>query len=260
MIFLCRLKMSALLMEGRQKTMKSILSMLRRIISGLLAVCLLAAMPCLAKAQEAADDDVKEEQVYIRREYSIDDVIAECEQVGNLTDAQRSQLSLLAGEYEIEQYDASKMRILLLLVSENDRFIRMAVWNEADQEYRIRDTERLPGESSLDTYHDGDCVLLWMSTWGIDAAYNMPMHELFLTFEYLNDDWYLTSFTDGNSFTADLCGQFYFFNDYYGPSAEYRWHAGPRLLFEGFSVFELLSYADAYNNAMPDRFSLTEEE
>ena len=85
-------------------------------------------------------------------------------------------------------------------------------------------------------------------------------HELFLTFEYLNDDWYLTSFTDGNSFTADLCGQSYFFNDYYGPSAEYRWHAGPRLLFEGFSVFELLSYADAYNNAMPDRFSLTEEE
>ena len=134
MISLCRLKMSALLMEGRQKTMKSILSMLRRIISGLLAVCLLAAMPCLAKAQEAADDDVKEEQVYIRREYSIDDVIAECEQVGKLTYAQRSQLSLLAGEYEIEQYDASKMRILLLLVSENDRFIRMAVWNEADQE------------------------------------------------------------------------------------------------------------------------------
>ena len=87
MISLCRLKMSALLMEGRQKTMKSILSMLRRIISGLLAVCLLAAMPCLAKAQEAADDDVKEEQVYIRREYSIEDVIAECEQVGNLTDA-----------------------------------------------------------------------------------------------------------------------------------------------------------------------------
>lgn len=79
MISLCRLKMSALLMEGRQKTMKSILSMLRRIISGLLAVCLLAAMLCLAKAQEAADD-VKEEQVYIRREYSIDDVIAECEQ------------------------------------------------------------------------------------------------------------------------------------------------------------------------------------
>ena len=52
----------------------------------------------------------------------------------------------------------------------------------------------------------------------------------------------------------------YFFNDYYGPSAEYRWHAGPKLLFEGFNVFELLSYADAYNNAMPDRFSLTEEE
>ena len=260
MISLCRLKTSALLMEGRQQTMQSILSMLRRIISGLLAVCLLAAMPCLAKAQEAADDDAKDEQAYIRREYSINDVIAECEQVGNLTDAQRLQLSLLADEYEIEQFDVSDMRILLLLVSEDDKFIRMAVWNEVDQKYRIRDTQWLPGESSLDTYHDGDCVLLWMSTWGIDAAYNMPMHELFLTFEYLNDDWYLTSFTDGNSFTANLCGQSYFFNDYYGPSAEYRWHAGPMLLFESFNVFELLSYADAYNNAMPDRFSLTEEE
>ena len=236
--------------------MKSILSMLRGIISGLLAVCLLAAMPCLAKAWDGSDD----EYAYINREYSINDVIVECEQVGNLTDAQRLQLLLLAGEYEIEQYDASEMRVLLLLVSEDDKFIRMAVWNEADQEYRIRDTERLPRESSLDTYHDGDCVLLWMSTWEIDAAYNMPMHELFLTFKYLNDDWYLTSFTDGNSFTADMRGQSYFFNDYYGPSAEYRWHAGPRLLFESFNVFELLSYADAYNNAMPDRFSLTEGE
>jgi hypothetical protein len=240
--------------------MKSILCILCKGISGILVVCLLAAMPYLAKAQEDSDDnDAKDELVYIRREYSINDVISEYEQSEKITDAQRSQLSLLAGEYEIEQFDVSEMRILLFLFSEDDKFVRMAVWDKVTQEYKIRDTERLPEESSLDTYHDGDCVLLWMSTWEIDAAYNMPMHELFLTFEYLSDDWYLTSFTDGNSFTADLYGQSYFFNDYYEPRTEYSWHAEPVLLFEDFSVFELLSYVDAYNNAMPDRLSLTEE-
>lgn len=179
----------------------------------------------------------------------------------NLSACQRSQVTFLVGKHNIVDADIGKERILLLLSSDDYIFLRIAQWDDMLNQYSIIDTDWLPAKSWLDTYHNGDAVLLTIPFNNeSDTANSTRIGDwIYLTFQYQDDSWYLTDFTDGYSFVAFLDNRSYIFDDYYESATEYRWTMDSILFFDHFSPTELFQYIYAYDVAKPNRPSLTDE-
>lgn len=153
---------------------------------------------------------------------------------------------------EVVDMDVSEGRILLCMLKNDGIILRIAQWNKALNDYTITDTGLLPCGSELDTYHDANAVMVSIPS--IEAATEDGKAEqedeyLYLTFQQLEDGWYLTNFTDGQSFAAALCEDTYLFDDYYEPNPANAWTAYERILFEDFSVTELWFRVQEYQEA-----------
>lgn len=176
-----------------------------------------------------------------------------------LTVDQQACVSSLIGEYDVLDLDVSTERILLFLSDNGRLFLRLALWDTIHGQYKIKDTGWLPDESYLDTYHDADSILFLIPLREDMIPESIPAcDELYLTFDYVEDDWYLTHFTDGQSFVATFQNDVYLFGDYYETSEEFAWQAPYVFSFEGFNPIELFQYIVEYNSAMPNRPSLIE--
>ena len=172
---------------------------------------------------------------------------------------QQSYISSLIEAYDVINFDIESERVLLYLSDKSQSFLRLASWDTILGQYNVKDTACLPAESYLDTYHDGDSILLMTPIEEDMITGSIPVcSQLYLTFEYVEDDWYLTHFTDGQTFVATLQNEAYLFDDYYETSEEYAWQVPNVFSFEGFNPIELIPYISEYNSVMPNRPSLIE--
>lgn len=227
------------------------------LIYGCIWILLLSA-PCSSHAQE---DLILKEAPNTCEVFSIHALKSRYDDGEDLSMLLHSQVPFLIDEYNIIDADISNERILLLLASDDCTFLRIAHWDDRLNKYSTIDTGPLPSESWLDTYHAEDSVLLTMpfiDKTNADDTLRMG-GDIYLTFEYLTDGWCLTNFTDGCTFTAELCKQSYIFDDYYGSDTEYRWTIDSVLFFDDFSVSELYQLIYEYDTMKPDRPSMTDE-
>ncbi len=147
----------------------------------------------------------------------------------------------LTDNYEVIDIDVSEKRILLCLSKNDKKFLRIAQWDTALHDYTIIDTGLLPALIELDTYHDGNAVLLLIPSVATTAGQETELQEdecLFLTFQQVENSWYLTDFTDGQSFTATLSNNVYLFEDYDEPDPEHVWTTHDIIDFANFSITE----------------------
>lgn len=158
-------------------------------------------------------------------------------------------LRSVVGEHEIETLDIDSERILLLLSSEDALFLRMIFLDDWG-EYRIVDTGELPDNSFIDDYHDGHAVLLTLEDIARENDEGTIYEDYFLTFERVDDDWYLTNFTDGQSFIAELEHSSYRFGDYDDGFEAVDFTGGPALRFDGFNLEALDACVEAFRAAM----------
>lgn len=149
----------------------------------------------------------------------------------------------LTDNHEVIAMDVSEKRILLCLSKDNQQFLRIAQWDAALHDYTILDTDVLPSLSELDTYHDGNAVLLLVPAM---ATAQQDDECLFLTFQQVDNSWYLTNFTDGQSFAATLSSDGYLFEDYDEPNPEHMWTAHDIMTFANFSVTDLFRCLQEY--------------
>ncbi len=147
--------------------------------------------------------------------------------------------------------DVSEKRVALLCSDVHDNvFLRIAIWDDVSLTYEKIDTLYLPLGSYMDSYHDGNSILLSIPlTTDITGAEDEEIigESLFLTFEQRENEWVLVCFTDGGDYAADLCGTEYIFNNYYEPSDAYEWRSGGPILLKQFDFTELTKIIGAYN-------------
>lgn len=158
----------------------------------------------------------------------------------------------LTGNHEITDIDVSEERIVLSLVRNDQKFIRVAQWDSTFNRYYIIDTDLIPPTSVLDTYHDGNAVLLSIPLMDFDTKEIWEDDWLFLTFQPIANCWYLVDFTDGQSFVATLNDQTYLFDGYYESDPALTWTIQGTVKFEHFSVSSVLTYIQQYYEAKPD--------
>lgn len=157
----------------------------------------------------------------------------------------------LTGDHEIADIDVSEERIVLSLVHNDQKFIRIAQWDSVSNCYNIIDTDLIPSTSMLDTYHDGNAVLLSIPLMDFDT---MEMREddwLFLTFQPIAGCWYLVDFTDGQNFVAGLNDQMYLFDGYDELNPALTWTIQGAVQFEHFSVSSVFTYIQQYYEERP---------
>ena len=225
---------------------------------------ILAAFFCLLLVFIPITSNAQDDAVFIEEQDTthVNDVLDWSKSLAEqqlLTEVQQSCVSSLIGEYDVLDLDVSAERILLHLSDGRQSFLRLALWDTIRGQYRIKDTGWLPAESYLDSYHDGDSILFMTSLGEDGITESTPVcDEVYLTFDYMEDDWYLTHFTDGQSFVAALQNGVYLFEDYYESSENYAWRIPHVFAFEGFNPMELIPCIVEYNTAMPNRPSLIE--
>jgi len=116
----------------------------------------------------------------------------------------------LTDGYRIVDMDIHHNRIVMLLETIDSYCIRIAQWNEEEQTYRINNWPDLP-EVFLDTYHDGHAVFFeYYEEFPDDFS---PV--FMVTIEETEDQWHVTRFTDGQTYTAKMTETGYLFCDYY---------------------------------------------
>ena len=88
-------------------------------------------------------------------------------------------------------------------------------------------SNRLPAFTELDEYHASDVHILMSYPVGLpeeaDQEEANESDHYFLTFEYRDSDWWLTHFTDGQTWTAEAVYGGFAFNDYGDPSEDSMW-------------------------------------
>ncbi len=129
---------------------------------------------------------------------------------------------------------------------------------------------QLPAFTSLDEYHSGDTTIFLEYPIGLpeDATQEdaNEAERYFLTFEYIDGDWWLTTATNGWDWTVDAEDGIFRFGDYYKPDPTWQWETNSILDPEyacrltGFYFDELEDMVADYNEAMPDRYSLHPED
>ncbi len=153
---------------------------------------------------------------------------------------------------EVMDMDVSEKRILLYLSRNGKNYLRIAQWDAKLNDYILIDTDFLPAINELDTYHDGNAVMLFVSATDMLMVEESEQPEekgIFLTFQQVKNDWYLTNFTDGQSFIATLCDDVYLFNGYYESNPESIWKTHDLLPFSKFSITNLLLCLNEYYEA-----------
>lgn len=190
---------------------------------------------------------------------NIDKIIAD---TPLLSDMQRLQLSNLTDGNLLIDIEIEPERIILQFAQGEGTMLRLAVWDDPANNYYSIDTDMLPAETYLDTYHDDkDSIFISISTGDDeDCEDDGDYEEYFLCFERIDDLWLLTSFTDGYSFQA-TCGEGQIvFEDYYDDSDEFVMSTEGIFAFEGFALSDLFPSIDEYNSLFSDRPSLMEWE
>ena len=132
-----------------------------------------------------------------------------------------------------------------------------------DEEKRMFTCAPLPPFCYLDTYHDGDAILIHHyaeMAQNPDAWDELAAESWFMTFEYVEDDWRLTYISNGQDWMASVENGVYTFDDHYSDGSRWQWSAEfeDRLLV--FDYTGMAKLIDRYNAAMPDRPSLHEDE
>ena len=89
--------------------------------------------------------------------------------------------------------------------------------------------------------------------------------RFFLTFEFRDEQWYLTSATDSSTWTADIVNGIYTFDDFDSPGGKWQWETNPGYdderdtLLTEFFFSTLEDLTAAYNLEMPERDSLNRD-
>ena len=127
----------------------------------------------------------------------------------------------------------------------------------------------LPEFFSFDEYHAGDTVILMCYPVGLpEQATQEDADEAetyFLTFQYINEDWWLTNATNGWDWILHVENGVFRFNDYYNSDKTWLWQPWVTWEIENagrlseFFFDDLEKLAAAYNEAMPNRYSLHPE-
>jgi len=230
-------------------------------IKSFLKECCMSLVACILLIIPSLFSDAYSEQIASEpADVYMHEYIQLLEQGSLLSEDQKERAIFLAEEYEVYMSDISKERIVLLLSNGDHLLVRVAQWEDSEQ-YRITDSGPLPNESYLDSFHDGNQLFLFIPTAyeEIENPDDSLCIDLFLTFQQLDDEnWYLTDFTDGQSFTAALINQKYLFSDYYDASESYTYIAGNALRLEHFDVAGLLSLIENYFLLMLEQSTYTE--
>ena len=130
--------------------------------------------------------------------------------------------SMLTDSSEILDMDVSEERIVLLLKRNDDVLLRIACWNGEQGTYSVTDTKSIPLVTTLDTYHDGNAVFVNIPYQSLIREIDSESEELFITFENVDDMWLLTTFTDGQTFSATIKEKTYQFEDCYDADDEFE--------------------------------------
>jgi len=160
--------------------------------------------------------------------------------------------SRLTNGDDVVDMDVSEKRLLLCLSKNGQNYLRLAQWDTKRNDYITIDTDFLPSEHELDTYHDGDAVFLFVSAMESPTEAESAQQEnkdFFLTFQQVENDWYLTSFTDGQTYVATLCDDVYLFDTYYESNPERIWKTPDLLPFSEFCITDLLLCLHEYHEA-----------
>lgn len=125
---------------------------------------------------------------------------------------------------------------------------------------------QLPAFASLDEYHSGNTVIYLEYPVGLpENATQEDVNEsesYFLTFEYKNGDWWLTTATNGWDWVVNAKDGVFRFGDYYEPEPAWQWETKSDWNPESacrltkFFFGDLEKMVAKYNEAMPDRYSL----
>ena len=162
--------------------------------------------------------------------------------------------SMLTDSSEILDMDVSEERIVLLLKRNDDVFLRIAYWNYVQDTYSIIDTKSIPLVTTLDTYHDGNATFVNIPCQPLNFEIDSESEELFITFENINDAWVLTTFTDGQTFSATIKEKTYQFEDYYDADDEFESEAieirHDILYFADFDINELYNCIYEYYSVL----------
>lgn len=160
--------------------------------------------------QETNEIDITNPQLYI-------------DETGAVSYEVRKYISnVLTDSSEILDMDVSEERIALLLKRNDDVFLRIAYWNYAQDTYSIIDTKSIPLVTTLDTYHDGNAIFVNIPYQSLIREIDSESEELFITFENVDGMWLLTTFTDGQTFSATIKEKKYQFEDYYDADDEFE--------------------------------------
>ena len=162
--------------------------------------------------------------------------------------------SMLTDSSEILDMDVSEERIVLLLKRNDDVLLRIACWNGEQGTYSITDTKSIPLVTTLDTYHDGNAIFVNIPCQPLSFEIDSESEELFITFENINDAWILTTFTDGQTFSATIKEKTYQFEDYYDTDDEFESEAieirHDILYFADFDINELYNCIYEYYSVL----------
>ena len=162
--------------------------------------------------------------------------------------------SILTDSSEILDMDVSEERIVLLLKRNDDVLLRIACWNGEQGTYSIIDTKSIPLVTTLDTYHDGNAIFVNIPYQSLIWKIDNESEELFITFENVDGMWLLTTFTDGQTFSATIKEKKYQFEDYYDADDDFESEAieikHDILYFAGFDINELYNCIYEYYSVL----------
>ena len=108
----------------------------------------------------------------------------------------------------------------------------------------------------LDTYHDGDHILVRVPI-GLPESASFDDIDyvdcLFLTYEYIDECWRLTSASDGQTWIATVSDGEFAFNDYYFPDDEWEWKTEGEDCLEEANYEYIWDLGNRYDQRFPDR-------
>ncbi len=154
--------------------------------------------------------------------------------------------------FHVIHSDESPLRLLKLLDGNGQYWIRIT----------MRETNRVfvscgfPPFTYLDTYHDENGILVCVPMESPeDASFDdVDLADyLFLTYEYSNEVWRLTSASNGQTWIAVVSDREFTFNDYYCPDNEWEWKTEGKDRLEEADYKYIWGLGEEYNQRFPDR-------
>ena len=160
-------------------------------------------------------------------------------------------------------YDESDLRTLVYSYSMDDSgltFLKIQMHDRSESEYIW---DELPPHSFLDTYHDGDAILLHhylgLPDGPMDWEEASICNSWFMTFAYDGADWRLTNLTNGMTWAAYIVDGVYTFEDYYFSDPAWQWSVVFEDRLEKLDFTKLEFLVELYELQKPDRPSLSDD-